>query len=137
GEGTHCAPAGSTDQCHYLCGKRAGDAACPVGWGCGEDGMCRRASGRSELAPPSPVPPTFGNLSMADVDGDSVPDLIAGDYDGLKVRFGERDGDYSRVIGVSLTLSTPPLPVTANFDGARGQDLAFADDNTGVLITAT
>jgi FG-GAP-like repeat len=137
GEGTHCAPAGSTDQCHYLCGKRAGDAPCPDGWGCGEDGLCRRASGRYELAPRSPVPPTFGNLSLADVDGDSVPDLVAGDYDGLKVRFGARDGNYSRVIGVSLTLSNPALPVTANFDGARGEDLAFADDNTGVLITAT
>ncbi len=135
--GTLCAPAGSADQCHYLCDKRSGDKKCPSGFGCGGDGLCRRPSGKFELAPRSPIPPTFGNLSLADIDGDKIPDLIAGDFDGLKVRFGTREGDYSRVIGVSLTLSTQAQPVLGNFDGAGGNDLVFVDDNQAVLIAAT
>jgi hypothetical protein len=136
GAGTHCAPAGSVDQCHYTCDV-AGASACPTGWGCGADGLCRRASGRYAVAPRSPMPPTFGNLSFADVDGDRVPDLVAGDYDGLKVRFGSENGDYSRVIGVSLTLSVQADPVLGNFDGAGGNDLAFVESDDHVLIAAT
>jgi len=89
------------------------------------------------VAPRSPIPPTFGNLSFADVDGDHVPDLVSGDYDGLKVRFGSVDGDYSRVIGVSLTMSNQAEPVLGNFDGAGGADLAFVESDDNVLIAAT
>jgi hypothetical protein len=137
GAGTHCAPAGAVDQCHYTCGAAASGAPCPDGWGCGQDGLCRRASGRFALAPRSPIPPTFGNLSMGDVDGDGVPDVVSGDYDGLKVRFGTREGDYSHVIGVSLTMSNQADPVLGNFDGTGGNDLAFVDPDDSVLIAAT
>src|SRR4051794_28143067 len=76
GEGTHCALPDKPNQCHYVCDPAGADPFCPQGWGCGADGLCRRASGRYTVAPRSPIAPTFGNLSLADVDGDLIPDLI-------------------------------------------------------------
>ena len=137
GEGTRCAAPDTPAACRYICGEAQGGAVCPDGWGCGTDGLCRRASGGYAEAPRSPIPPTFGLLSLADVDGDRVPDLIAGDFDGVKVRYGTALADYTEVAGISLTLQGQAEPMVANFDGVGGADPIFIDRFRHLLLAAT
>src|SRR5262245_60201846 len=45
-DGHRCREPGSVGACHFACGTEDGvTLQCPAGYGCGEDAICRRASG--------------------------------------------------------------------------------------------
>src|SRR5688500_2644196 len=41
-----CAAPGAANECRYTCDRAAAVAGCPAGWECGEDNLCRHASGQ-------------------------------------------------------------------------------------------
>src|SRR5437588_7456632 len=70
-----CGQPGATAQCRYLCSNGPSAMACPGDFGCGADGVCRRASGDYEFGPVIRQDPTQ-RLVGGDFDGDGRPDLV-------------------------------------------------------------
>jgi hypothetical protein len=73
--GTRCAAAGETNACRFTCGS---GATCPKGWGCGNDTICRAASGKFAVLAQT-IPSTAWKLAAGDFDGDGRADLVAVD----------------------------------------------------------
>ena len=142
-EGTACTPPEADTPCAFSCE----DAACPDGWACGGDGLCRAASGTFEEVPSTAIIEAV-NARVADVDGDGALDVIGDGPAGVQIlygtgtaQFGERSVRPMRPLGqVGLTPRDPPLIVTTNEIGTVafevGDDralrsLAFSSLDTG------
>lgn len=128
-EGYTCAGAGEPNACHYIC--NAPTFACPVGYGCGLDEVCRRATG------------TF--VEVAEVEGYDWPSTIqVGDFDsdgngdllllGAVDSFGYRPSRVLFSQGFSLQSGLTVLPtelanptVGAGAGAGPLRDIAFAD----------
>src|SRR5688572_13277854 len=68
GPNTVCAAADdSTRACRYVCAQTT---PCPIGWGCGPDGVCRYASGNYEEASGSPFGLRGDFFATGDADDD-------------------------------------------------------------------
>jgi hypothetical protein len=102
GGGTRCAGPGEDNACFYVCGdgvvgSEPGDGplrgGCPPGWGCGQDGRCRRPSGMFTAAGPSWHMPVQ-SFAIGDVDGDGHADLIGNNQQTLMVRYGSPSADF-------------------------------------------
>jgi hypothetical protein len=103
GPGTACgAPSSGEQACRYTC---SASVSCPVGWGCGEGGICRFSSGAFVPGPESPVALSAERLELGDVDGDGRPDLIGFDSAAIEVRFGTPDGRFPT--GLDTTTDSP------------------------------
>lgn len=98
GPGVTCAAADATHACHYVC---TGDASCPAGWGCGDDGVCRFASGRYVAASTSTLVQD-ATIALADVDGDGHYEIVVDGLDEAYALFGAGDGTLAA--GPSLAL---------------------------------
>jgi hypothetical protein len=79
-----CAPAGSADACRYTCTT----ASCPEGWACGDDGVCRHATGELRAEPPQAL--SHDELAIGDIDGDRGGELVTFDERGARVAFADR-----------------------------------------------
>jgi hypothetical protein len=79
-----CAPAGSADACRYTCAS----TSCPHGWACGDDGVCRHATGELRAEPAQAL--AHDELTIGDVDGDRSGELVTFDARGARVAFGDR-----------------------------------------------
>jgi len=133
GPAGNCIAAGKPDACRLACGPAG---ACPAGWGCGQDAICRVATGNfAELG--AALEAGEGAPRLGDFDGDGVPDLLtigAPDVQGkrgLRLLHLGRDGSPVR----SYTLPTPVnLPDIADFTQDGRDDLLFPlDVGPGVL----
>lgn len=114
GEGTLCGMPTDSRACRYICGE---NAACPAGWGCGLDGVCRHAVGQ------------FGEVvstslqgvrawSVGRVDEDQVPDLLVALDRNLQVHLGDGQGGFSPADTLTLPRQTgPPAFVDLDADG--------------------
>ena len=71
-QGQCVAPEGK-NPCRLMC---SGTLACPAGYGCGGDGLCRKPSGELDYANAFPLSQAFA-LEAADFDGDGTTDLLA------------------------------------------------------------
>ena len=82
-EGTPCAAPGAVNACRYTCqpscerdqASCADYQGCPVGWGCGMDGICRLPTGTFEERPTNLGIPSGGWFRAADLDADGRDDL--------------------------------------------------------------
>lgn len=83
GENTRCGDPEGEHACRYVCTE---GAVCPLGWGCGSDGLCRRPQGRFA---DEPVVSSFRSefLEIGDPDGDGLPDLLGLDRNRIHVLF--------------------------------------------------
>lgn len=133
--GGACAPPGAEHACRYTCNL---DADCPQTYGCGLDGVCRRASPPEEehlspLGPPVPFP-LLRQVATADLDADGASEVVVFESaDAL----GRRS---ARVLGPRASPpKVVPLPVSmtaAAIDRLAGDshdNIAFADIG-GVLL---
>ncbi|HTM22453.1 MAG TPA: VCBS repeat-containing protein, partial [Kofleriaceae bacterium] len=112
GEGQACAAAGSVSECRFECA----DAACPDGWGCGLDGVCRRGGDFAE-APLGPW--TYDGVTMdgADVDGDGRVDVIGVGPAGIGARFSSADGRLDDHADLPMRVMGPTAVGDVNADG--------------------
>ncbi len=76
--GEDCDGVGLEDSaCNALCRLECtAEGACPSGYGCGADGLCRQPSGQFEAFGPA-LGLSAERLSLADFDGDGQADLLA------------------------------------------------------------
>jgi hypothetical protein len=122
--GTQCGAVGSAGQCRYVCSQAS---ACPAGWGCGQDGICRQPSGSFEKRASFDV--TAKIVMPGDFEGDGRPLLCAlSDDDALGRRFArflDPDGDLE--LGNAQVPAPVAFPAIADLDGDQHADLAFAD----------
>lgn len=113
GQSLACGPPEDvTHRCRYVCG---GAFQCPVGWGCGEDGICRYPSSRYEPAPGSPYRADAEALAVGDLDGDGIPDVVAFSESEIAARFGSENGGLSAEFQMASGHGTG-RPVLADLD---------------------
>ena len=80
-----CGTPGSQHQCRYLCTRDPFDPIpCPDGYGCGADGVCRRATGNF-VHDRSFTTSVTTDLQLADIDEDGCAELITTNLDGVLV----------------------------------------------------
>ncbi|MCB9588627.1 MAG: VCBS repeat-containing protein [Polyangiaceae bacterium] len=108
----NCAPKGSENQCRYLCTTASSQPGsetvnCPAGFGCGTDGVCRRAS------------------------GDYTPGSVLRQGYTLRVESGDFDGD-----GQSEIVSVTPTELGIHFLDERGNQQAQTDVNGAAIVPA-
>lgn len=96
-DGASCGePADPVTACHYTCDPGAAVSACPSGWGCGNDHVCRAPGGtfaRGDGAVMS-YPFRADNFAVGDIDGDHNLDLIGNAKQTIAMRFGAGDGTF-------------------------------------------
>jgi hypothetical protein len=131
-----CAQAGEPHQCHYVCtptsdGSQPAD--CPGGWSCGQDGVCRYASG--EFREPALL--TMSNaegFDLGDVDGDGLLDLVSWLGATLTVRYGAGLGRFTDA-GVLEVDGRTGAPRVVDVDGDGKADLVVPSDR-GVVVAS-
>lgn len=134
GSGTYCRPPGSpAGACRLDCTAGSGHA-CPSGWGCGTDGICRQPTGTFRAAN-GPVASNAWRLLTGDFDGNGRQDVfVRAAIDGVgqsssRVHYYQPNPDHS--IGLADTLVLPAQiasPVLADFDGDKRTDLGCVID---------
>jgi hypothetical protein len=112
GDDLACAAASVAFACHYTCTA----SACPAGWACGGDGVCRHGTRAFDVELPFALAHT--DLALADADGDGAAEVFAFDAHGARVRFS------------SGTIAVGPDPLAgpgalADLDGDGRVDLAL------------
>ncbi|MEZ4370258.1 MAG: VCBS repeat-containing protein [Polyangiaceae bacterium] len=108
----NCAPKGDANECRYVCTTASSPAGteainCPAGFGCGTDGVCRRAS------------------------GDYTPGSVLRQGYTLRVESGDFDGD-----GQSEIVSVTPTELGIHFLDERGNQQAQTDVNGAAIVPA-
>ncbi len=110
GDGTACGAPDDDNACFFVCGAASG-AVCPAGWGCGQDGRCRAASGQFEQAPGSPWRFPVRDFDIGDVDGDGHQDLVGDAVASLTIRFASADGGLATDLDVFTPRAQGPVTV--------------------------
>ncbi|MET0596189.1 MAG: VCBS repeat-containing protein, partial [Polyangiaceae bacterium] len=133
-----CRPAGTAGACHFDCRERAdgGVAACPAGWGCDVDGLCREPTGEFS----TPVRVEVGGVSSlltGDFDGDGRGDIMSREpldaYGRSRLRFHYFDTSGA----LTETRLFPTLvasPSVAELTGDGRSDVVFSDFRVGMLL---
>jgi hypothetical protein len=75
-KGKVCLPPGTDNACHFGCAPGAtGRPACPEGWGCNNDAVCRAPT--TTFEPTGALDVGAWNLSAGDFDGDGRGDIMS------------------------------------------------------------
>ena len=135
---TVCLDPGTTFECHLDCSFNADgkQAACPKGWGCDSDFVCRAPSG---LFTESSLPADVGawSLSAGDFDGDGREDVVSSeplDATGatrLRFNYFDTQGALAETRLFPKTLLSPTFNFIAQSD--RISDVAFTVGSLGVM----
>jgi hypothetical protein len=135
-QGTVCRAPGSTGECHWDCQRDSPEPhACPAGFGCDADGVCRRP--RAEFAAVAEaIPGNAESLQSGDFDGDGRDDVLTTEpaltFGITKVRihyFDER-GQQTRSWSSGKFLIAPAV---RELTGDARADVVFSDSDLGVL----
>lgn len=119
--GRTCGRAGTSTACRLECDRDPTKAkGCPDGWGCGQDGICREASGAFELRGGG-IASDAVTLTSADFNGDGVSDVAAGGPSGIDV--------FSSPLAGTVTAFDVPAksadPIVGALSGGSNADLVF------------
>lgn len=109
--------------------------ACPPGWGCGADGLCRQPTGLFEPLGNS-VPVSGDRLSLADVDGDGRSDVVATRGGSVTIAFADAAGLSPEVTNITFSTidADPDVPGVGDVDGDGRLDFALRSGKSlGVL----
>lgn len=100
--------------CRFTCSVSA-SVACPTGFGCGLDGICRQPSGKFENMADVDSPTLF--VQSGDIDGDGRPDLFRTGIDETAAQF--YDDDFALTAKTSIQREpggVAPLLAQLTFD---------------------
>ncbi len=137
-DGGICAPPGSPHACRYVC---EADTGCPAGYGCGFDGVCRRAPEEERLIPMgNPVPfPSLQSVAAADFDGNGAAEIVVfEDEDALgrrtaRVVAPHFEGEPT-IVPIAVTMTAAAIDRLA---GDATDDITFADVGGVLLLHGT
>lgn len=126
--GEDCDGAGLGDSaCNQLCRLECtAEGACPAGWGCGADGLCRQPTGT--FAPlGNSLAVSADRLALADVDGDGGKDVLAARDGSLTIAFAEPGGLSLETADITFAIldTDPEVPSAGDVDGDGRADLAL------------
>jgi hypothetical protein len=113
----NCRPPGDDHACRFACSAQI---ACPDGYRCGLDGLCRIPSGVFRVVDGDAVP-TFG-LSTGDFDADGRRDLVRTGSETTFLHFYDATGEP---LAVTSVLREPTLPAVGDVTGDGRDDIAF------------
>lgn len=126
--GEDCDGAGvGANVCNQLCRLECtAQGACPPGWGCGVDGLCRQPTGFFAPAGNS-LAVSADRISLADVDGDGGRDVLASRSGGVTIAFAEPGGLAPETTNIAFATADafPDEPSAGDVDGDGRADLAL------------
>nr|HEX4316629.1 VCBS repeat-containing protein [Kofleriaceae bacterium] len=126
-----CAAPGEANACHFTC---AASDACPPSYGCSSDGVCRQSTGAFAEAKSSPFAGEFEATSVADFNGDGVPDVLtAANFDGARIAYGSPAHDGTFPTGTAFAVAYNGQLGVGDFDGDGIADLGI-DTEQGIAI---
>lgn len=134
--GSVCLPRGAIGECHLDC-RRALDGsrrACPAGWGCDVQNICRRPTGNFESSPRIPVGGAF-SLMTGDFDGDGRDDVVSLERPNFRGASRLTVHDFDATGTPTGARPFPKLvasPVIADLSNDGRSDLVFSSDLYGV-----
>ncbi len=132
-----CRLPGSDNACHYDCslGANGHRPACPAGWGCNSDSICRAPTATFE--PSSPLDVGAWNLTAGDFDGDARGDIMSSEpldsVGATQVRFFYFDQDGE----LADTRAFPKLllsPMVKDISGDGLSDVTFAYRQLSLML---
>lgn len=133
-----CRAPGTIGACHYDCSPQTDGtrAACPIGWGCDQSGLCRRPSGDFETLREIEVGGATELLS-GDFDGDSRADVVSLEpsesFGITRARFHYFD-DAAQLTETHVFPPRVAAPVVSDLSGDGRSDVLFSDTRVGVLL---
>lgn len=83
-DGFKCRKPEESWKCSFSC---KADGSCPVGYGCGTDGVCRKPTGVLDYSTYATGPSQASELLPADFDGDGVTEVVGVEPGRLRVTF--------------------------------------------------
>ena len=125
-EGTSCGPPGGPNACRFVCEPTCARAdvdcepelRCPVGWGCGIDGVCRQPKGFATSLDDLDVP-AGAWLAADDFDNDGRDDLAFLDLAALRVSYSRGRGAPRDAFQFATRATGYPEIVDVDRDGFR------------------
>lgn len=105
GNAYQCGRPGTAGACRIICE----DTACPPGWRCGADAVCRAS--RGVLGLPVVTRLDGATLDVADFDGDGLSDVVSNQQGSLGIAFGRGDGAFEVVPPISVPITNAQLAV--------------------------
>jgi hypothetical protein len=129
-----CIPAGEKDACRLQCTADADGVrpACPTGWGCGVDDLCRLPTGKFQTAAWLPIE-GGAKFATGDFDGDTRQDLAFTTLRELVVTYLDTDGKVADSLRWFSPLSAPP-PVGQLTAQPSPDDVVLQVDGLTVLV---
>jgi FG-GAP-like repeat/FG-GAP repeat len=133
--GFRCGAPGTPEQCRFTCGDTTGDGsgapakACPPGYACGVDKICRAPTGAFE-AEEETLPRSRSAMVFADADGDGRAELFSKD------RFFT-DVDYFGPTGhvtATLQFAAHVAPAVGDITGDGRADFTFSAGQKGLVV---
>lgn len=136
--GSLCRAPGQPHACRFDCSVQPDGKhpTCPEGMGCGEDGICRRASGAFDVQKPTSVPAAPYDLGVADFDHDMRDDLLVTEGTRTVVHYFGDGAAPSQELDIPTSWSgeaPPPLPAIGELSGDGLPDVVVPF-STGVVV---
>ena len=128
-----CIAPGERNECRISCEADDNDVrpACPVGWGCGSDDLCRQPSGTFDEEDWFPFDDT-PKFAVGDVDADGRTDLVSVTLEELVVSFFDSDANVAQSV---RRYSTATAPVVGQLTSDESPiDVVLLVDGMTVLV---
>jgi hypothetical protein len=133
-----CRPKGTAGECHFDCRPRNDGSrpACPAGWGCDVEGLCRAPTGEFENLVPIEVGGA-SSLLTGDFDGDGRADIVSREpldaYGRSRFRFHYFDA-RGGLVETRLFPKLSASPAIADLSGDGRSDIVFSDFRVAMLL---
>jgi hypothetical protein len=135
-----CLPKGENGQCHFDCRplEHGGRRACPTGWGCDAQGICRAPTGDFVAGAPVSAAGAW-SLASADFDGDGRDDIVSMEkpdsIGATNVTFHYFDGEALKTETVPFPKRMAAISIADLTADGRG-DVVFVNQNWGIGVLA-